>query len=294
MSLQAAQAPPAAQALSPAQIDEVIRLALAEDVPFGDLTTECFVPAEATAEAHLIAREPGIFSGGEVFSRTMTALDSTGRTEQITPDGARFDAGQRLATVRGPARAILTAERTTLNLVQRMSGIATLTAEYVWAVRGTGARIVDTRKTTPGLRALERHAVRSGGGHNHRFCLSDAVLAKDNHLAMVAAGDHDLSEALRRARARLPHTTHLEVEVDRVAQIPAALDGGADTIMMDNFSLEDLRRGVELIGGRALAEASGGVTLPSVEAIAQTGVDLISVGALTHSAPALDLGLDFR
>ena len=283
-----------AQALPPAQIDEVIRLALAEDVPFGDLTTECFVPAEATAEAQLVAREPGIFSGSEVFSRTMTALDSAVQAEQITPDGARFDAGQRLVTVRGPARAILTAERTALNLVQRMSGIATLTAEYVRAVDGTGARILDTRKTTPGLRALERHAVRCGGGHNHRFCLSDAVMAKDNHLAMVASGDHDLSAALRRARARLPHTTHLEVEVDRLAQIPAALDGGADTIMMDNFSLEDLRRGVELIGGRALAEASGGVTLPSVEAIAQTGVDLISVGALTHSAPALDLGLDFR
>lgn len=277
-----------------AQIDDVIRLALAEDVPFGDLTAECFVPAETTAEAHLVAREPGVFSGGEVFSRAMSAVDPAVQVGDVTPEGARFEAGQRLATTRGPARAILTAERTALNLVQRMSGIATLTAEYVQAVHGTGARVVDTRKTTPGLRALERHAVRCGGGHNHRFCLSDAVMAKDNHLAVVSAGDHDLAEALRRARARLPHTTHLEVEVDRVDQIPAALDGGADTIMMDNFSLEDLRRGVELIGGRALAEASGGVTLETVGAIAQTGVDLISVGALTHSVRALDLGLDIR
>lgn len=283
-----------AHSLQPAQIDAVIRMALAEEAPFGDLTTECFVPAEAVTEAHLVAREPGVFSGGEVFGRAMTALDPTVQVQDILPNAARFDAGQRLATVRGPARAVLTAERTALNLVQRMSGIATLTAEYVQAVEGTGVRIVDTRKTTPGLRALERHAVRCGGGHNHRFSLSDAVMAKDNHLAMLPASDQDLASALRRAREALPHTTHLEVEVDRLSQIPAVLDGGADTIMLDNFSQEDLRRGVEMIHGRALVEASGGVTLETVGAIAQTGVDLISVGALTHSVRALDLGLDFR
>ncbi|GGE67434.1 nicotinate-nucleotide diphosphorylase (carboxylating) [Nesterenkonia cremea] len=283
-----------AQSLQAAQIDAVIRMALAEDVPFGDLTTECFVPAQAVTEAHLVAREPGVFSGGEVFSRAMTALDPAVQVQGALPDAARFDTGQRLASVRGPARAVLSAERTALNLVQRMSGIATLTAEYVRTVEATGVRIADTRKTTPGLRALERHAVRCGGGHNHRFSLSDAVMAKDNHLAMLSEGSEDLTSALRRARATLPHTTHLEVEVDRLSQIPAVLEGGADTIMLDNFSLEDLRRGVEMIHGCALVEASGGVTLETVGAIAQTGVDLISVGALTHSVRALDLGLDFQ
>lgn len=277
-----------------AQIDRVIQLALSEDVPFGDLTTEAFVPADATAEAQLTAREAGIFSGGQVLLRTFQALDPAVEVVLHTDDGGRFTSGAVLASVRGPARAVLTCERIALNLVQRMSGIATLTAEYAAAVEGTGARITDTRKTTPGLRALERHAVRCGGGHNHRFSLSDAVMAKDNHLALIRDQGSDLSGAIRAARARLPHTTHLEVEVDRLEQIPAVLDGGADTIMLDNFSLEDLRRGVAMIGDRALVEASGGVRLETVGEIARTGVDIISVGALTHGVRALDLGLDFR
>lgn len=275
-----------------AQIDDVIRLALAEDVPFGDLTAECFVPAETTAESHLVAREPGVFSGGEVFSRAMSAVDPAVQVGDVTPEGARFEAGQRLATTRGPARAILTAERTALNLVQRMSGIATLTAEYVQAVHGTGARVVDTRKTTPGLRALERHAVRCGGGHNHRFSLSDAVMAKDNHLAVLQQQGLDLTEAIRRARAALGHTTTLEVEVDRLEQIEPVLAGGVDAIMLDNFSLQDLVRGVTIVDGRAIVEASGTVTLETVADVARTGVDVISSGALTHSARHLDLGLD--
>ncbi|RXZ40573.1 carboxylating nicotinate-nucleotide diphosphorylase, partial [Agromyces binzhouensis] len=187
---------------------------------------------------------------------------------------------------------ILRAERVALNLVQRMSGVATLTARYVDAVAGTRARIVDTRKTTPGLRSLERQAVRDGGGRNHRRSLSDAIMAKDNHLAVLTAGGADLAEALRAARERMPHTAHLEVEVDRVEQIPAVLEGGADTIMLDNFDLDALREGVALIDGRAIVEASGGVNLDTVAGIAATGVDVISVGALTHSARALDLGLD--
>ncbi|MGJ9374323.1 carboxylating nicotinate-nucleotide diphosphorylase [Nesterenkonia sp. CF4.4] len=278
--------------LSAREIDAVITLALAEDIPFGDLTSLAFVPPEATAQAQLVAREPGILAGGEIFARTFAALDPAVGVSLETDDGARFAPGDVLARVQGPARAILGAERVALNLVQRLSGVATLTSEHVAAVAGTGVRVTDTRKTTPGLRALERYAVRCGGGHNHRFSLSDAVMAKDNHLAALGDSPEALTQAILSARERLPHTTHIEVEVDRIEQIAPVLAGGADTIMLDNFSLEDLRRGVELINGQALVEASGGVSLETIGAIAGTGVDLISVGALTHGARALDLGLD--
>lgn len=276
------------------QVDRIIRRALEEDIPFGDLTTEVFVPAGAAAQAELVAREPGVLSGGEVFAQTFRNVDPTVEVTLHTEDGGRFEAGQTIASVNGAARPILTGERVALNLLQRMSGIATLTAAFVEAAAGSGARIVDTRKTTPGLRVLERYAVRCGGGRNHRFSLSDAVMAKDNHLAMLGREAGDLPTAIRTARARIPHTVHIEVEVDRLDQIPGALEGGADTIMLDNFSAADLRRGVEMIGGRALVEASGGVTLETVAEIAQTGVDLISVGVLTHGVRALDLGLDLR
>ncbi len=270
-------------------IRRVVEAALEEDAPFGDLTSQTLVPADATATAHLVPREPGILSGGEVFEVAMTLLDPSVRVDGIVEDGERFEPGQRLATVTGPARVVLQAERVALNLVQRMSGIATLTARYVEAVTGTSARVVDTRKTTPGLRALERHAVRCGGGHNHRFSLSDAVMAKDNHLALLG----DVTVALREAASRLPHTTHVEVEVDRLDQIePVLASGVVGTIMLDNFSLADLRTGVEQVGGRAIVEASGGVSLETIGDIARTGVDVISVGALTHGVPSLDLGLD--
>lgn len=269
-------------------IERIVGLALEEDAPFGDLTSQVFIPAQTIARAELVAREPGVFSGGEVFAVAMTALDDAVEVRRLTGEAERFAAGDVLAFVEGPARSILRAERVALNLTQRMSGIATLTARYVAAVAGTRARVVDTRKTTPGLRALERHAVRCGGGHNHRFSLSDAVMAKDNHLALV----EDITAAIRDARAVLPHTTHIEVEVDRLDQIEPVLEAGVDTIMLDNFSLEDLRRGVELVAGRAIVEASGGVTLDTVGDIARTGVDVISVGALTHGVRALDLGLD--
>ncbi|PPH15814.1 nicotinate-nucleotide diphosphorylase (carboxylating) [Rathayibacter sp. AY1G1] len=273
-------------------IDRVVTLALEEDAPWGDLTSDTLLPADATASAALVAREPGVFSGGAVLVGTMRQADSRIRCSVLVEDGAVFEAGQTLARIEGPAGGVLRGERVALNLVQRMSGIATLTAQYVAAVEGTRARIVDTRKTTPGLRALERHAVRSGGGRNHRFSLSDAVLAKDNHLAVLAARGIDLTAALRAARASIPHTAHLEVEVDRLDQIEPALAGGADTIMLDNFTPELLRQGVALIGGRAVVEASGGVDLSTVRAIAEAGVDVISVGALTHSVRSLDLGLD--
>ncbi|WP_202567569.1 carboxylating nicotinate-nucleotide diphosphorylase [Agreia sp. COWG] len=278
--------------LTPEAIDRVVIAALAEDAPWGDATSDAFIPAGATAAAQLVAREPGVFSGGEVFARTMSAANAATVTTLAVQDGDLFVPGEVLATVTGPAAGVLLGERVSLNLVQRMSGIATLTSSYVAAVEGTQARIVDTRKTTPGLRALERHAVRSGGAHNHRFSLSDAVLAKDNHLAVLTASGVSLTDAIRQARTRISHTTHLEVEVDRLDQIEPVLAGGVDTIMLDNFSLDELRQGVALVAGRALIEASGGVNLDTVRAIAETGVDIISVGALTHSARALDLGLD--
>jgi nicotinate-nucleotide pyrophosphorylase (carboxylating) len=274
------------------EVERIVGAALDEDAPWGDLTSETLIPAAATSTAELVAREPGVLSGIEVFAAAFRIVDPRISVERLGADGDRFAVGEVLARVQGPARGILTAERVALNLVQRMSGVATLTAAYVEAVAGSRARIVDTRKTTPGLRSLERQAVRDGGGRNHRRSLSDAVMAKDNHLAVLTAGGQDLAEALRAARERMPHTAHLEVEVDRLDQIDAVLAGGADTIMLDNFGLDELRAGVTRIAGRAVVEASGGVSLDTVGAIAATGVDVISVGALTHSARALDLGLD--
>lgn len=280
--------------LTAAHITRVVSAALEEDAPWGDLTSATLLPADATATADLVAREAGTFSGGEVFAAAFHLTDPAIAVDVHVGDGDAFDAGDVLASVSGSARGILTAERIALNFTQRMSGVATATAAYVRAVEGTSARIADTRKTTPGMRAFERHAVLSGGGHNHRFSLSDAVMAKDNHLAVLKRSGADLASALRDALSRLPHTTHVVVEVDRLDQIPAVLDGGAHTVLLDNFSLDDLRAGVSMIGDRAQVEASGGVALDTVGAIAATGVDVISVGALTHSARALDLGLDVR
>lgn len=280
--------------LTRSTLTRVVGAALEEDAPWGDLTSTTLLPAEATATADLVAREAGVFSGGEVFTAAFALTDPELVSDLHVGDGDEFAAGDVLASVSGSARSILTAERVALNFTQRMSGIATLTAAYVTAVDGTRARIADTRKTTPGLRAFERHAVHSGGGSNHRYSLSDAVMAKDNHLAVLTRSGLDLASALRDALSRLPHTTHVVVEVDRLDQIPAVLDGGAHTVLLDNFSLDDLRAGVALIDGRATVEASGGVNLDTVGDIARTGVDVISVGALTHSARALDLGLDLR
>lgn len=280
--------------LTRAILNRVVGAALEEDAPWGDLTSTTLLPAEATATADLVAREAGVFSGGAVFSAAFHLTDPRLAVDLHVGDGDEFAPGDVLASVSGSARSLLTAERVALNFAQRMSGIATLTAAYVAAIDGTAARIADTRKTTPGLRAFERHAVESGGGRNHRYSLSDAVMAKDNHLAVLTRSGLDLATALREALSRLPHTAHVVVEVDRLDQIPAVLDGGAHTVLLDNFSLDDLRRGVALIGGRATVEASGGVNLETVGDIARTGVDVISVGALTHSARALDLGLDLR
>jgi nicotinate-nucleotide pyrophosphorylase (carboxylating) len=274
-------------------IDRLARMALDEDAPWGDVTSQTLIAASMRVTAQLVARERGVLSGEDVFIAAMSLTDPAISTRFVVHDADTFRQSTVLATIEGPAQAVLQAERVGLNFVQRMSGIATLTAQYVAAVAGTRARIVDTRKTTPGLRLVERYAVRCGGGHNHRYSLSDAVMVKDNHLAMLAAdGVSNVTEALQSMRARLSHTTHVEVEVDRPEQIEAVLAGGADTILLDNFTTAQLASAVAQIAGRALVEASGGITLARVHEVAETGVDIISVGALTHSVRSLDLGLD--
>ncbi len=276
-------------ALPEAVIEPVVRAALAEDLGrAGDVTSQACIAADARFSGALRARKPGRIAGLDCARLALTLLDPAVRFTVAIADGQDAGAGEVLATVEGNARAVLSAERTALNLLGRLSGIATLTAAYVAAIQALPCAIADTRKTTPGLRALEKYAVRCGGGVNHRFGLDDAILIKDNHIA--AAGG--VAQALRRARAHAGHLMKIEVEVDRLDQLDEALAHGPDVVMLDNFSLEDMREAVRRTQGRAVLEASGGVTLQSVRAIAETGVDVISVGALTHSAPALDLGLD--
>ncbi|MFR0557597.1 carboxylating nicotinate-nucleotide diphosphorylase [Pseudoscardovia radai] len=280
-------------------IDRAVRAALDEDCPWGDVTVETTIPADATGVARLVPRQPGVLSGGRVFVAAFRLQDPRLEVSLERPDGSAFEPGDVLATVRGPVRGILTAGRVALNFTQHMSGIATMTRAFVDAATaacapGAAPRIVDTRKTLPGLRAFEKYAVTCGGGHNHRFGLSDAVMVKDNHLAALREAGLDTVAALRAIRGRIGHTTTIEVEVDSPEQIPLALDGGADIIMLDNFSLDDTRRGVELIAHRAVVEASGTMTLDRIPGVAATGVDVISVGALTHSVKAVDLGLDWE
>lgn len=287
----------------PSAVRRIARAALEEDAPRGDITAQAFVPARAHTRTAVVAREAGVMAGGEAFAAVVRAAAEHGgtgecRVEQTVPEAASFPAGGTLLTVEGPAHTLLLAERTGLNLLQRMCAIATLTRRYVDAVAGcasaaTGApvRITDTRKTTPGLRPLERYAVRCGGGSNHRDGLSDAAMLKDNHVALLGEGA-ELTAALRAGRARLGHTAHVEVEVDRLEQIEAVAAAGVDTIMLDNFTPGELAAGIGTVAGRALVEASGGVNLQTVREIAETGPDLISVGALTHSVSNLDLGLD--
>ncbi|MFC6644815.1 carboxylating nicotinate-nucleotide diphosphorylase [Granulicella cerasi] len=280
-----------------ALVESLVAAALAEDAPWGDLSAQTFVPADATMTAQLTAREDGVLCGEALFATAMDLTSGAITTIFRVHDGEHFTKGTVLATVEGPARAILQAERVALNFAQRLSGIATQTAKYVAATAGTSTRITDTRKTTPGLRQLERYAVRCGGGHNHRFSLSDAVMLKDNHLAVLTQnGQRPLTEALREAARALPHTTHIEVEVDRIDQIePVLASGVVNTLMLDNFSLDQLREGSALarkLAPSVLIEASGGITLERIPELAAAGVDIISVGALTHSVRALDLGLD--
>lgn len=274
-------------------VERVVRMALDEDAPWGDLTSQVLLDREAALDVALVAREGGVLSGTACFEAAMTLTDPGTRVTFLRHDGDCFVAGETLAQIHGRAQSVLQAERVALNFTQRLCGIATLTARYVQEIAGTHARIVDTRKTTPGLRLLERYAVRCGGGYNHRYSLSDAVMVKDNHVHVLTRDEGcDLTAALQAARRRLPHTTHFEVEVDHPDQIEPVLAAGVDTIMLDNFTPEQLRAGVKQVAGRALVEASGGVTLQTIREIAAAGVDLISVGALTHGVRALDLGLD--
>lgn len=272
----------------------LIDIALAEDIGEGDVTSEYFIPADRHARAFITVRCEGVVSGVELAARVFTRIDPTLDVEVLVRDGSHVSEGAMLMRIEGSARSILTAERTALNFLQHLSGVATLTAAYVKAVRGTSARILDTRKTTPGYRLLEKQAVLHGGGQNHRMGLYDRAMVKDNHL--IADGGLD---ALRKAIDALHESqpeTEIELEADTLDQVEAFLDiDGVDHLLLDNMSNDDLRKAVELRDQRTrpLLEASGGVTLDTIRAIAETGVDFISVGALTHSAPALDVGLDF-
>jgi nicotinate-nucleotide pyrophosphorylase (carboxylating) len=273
-------------------VDKIIKNALEEDLGWGDVTTDSTIPADAKISGVFIAKEQGVVCGIQVCKRVFELLDSTILFEIKLEDGQKVQKGDILAQISGSARNILKGERVSLNLLQRMSGIATAANKYAEAVRGTNARVVDTRKTMPGLRVLDKYAVLTGGCHNHRFNLSDLVLIKDNHIK--AAGG--IATAVATAKKNLSHALKIEVEVESLEQLKEALEAGADIVMLDNMSLDMMKEAVQITGGRALLEASGNVALEgdrSVKAIAQTGVDIISVGALTHSVFAMDISLRF-
>ena len=273
-------------------IEDIVRLALSEDIGTGDITTIATVPESATASGAFRAKAAGVVSGIDVTARVFALVDPEIAFEPLLANGEKFEPGDVLATVSGPARSVLTAERVSLNFLQRLSGVATVTSRYVEAVQGTRASIIDTRKTTPGMRLLEKAAIRHGGGHNHRVGLSDGILIKDNHLAAI--GDDAIRRSIVSARETAPHTLKVEVEVTSLEQLDEALDAGADIVLLDNMDPDTMRQAVERVNGRALLEASGGITFESVRAVAETGVDLISVGALTHSAPSIDISLQFQ
>jgi len=280
--------------LNTAEIRRAVRQALAEDIGPGDATTLATVPVVARLTVVMRAREALVVAGLAFAETAFRQLSPSVRIQRLARDGRAVKPGAGLLRVSGPARAILSAERVALNFTQRLSGVATLTAKYVAAVRDTRARILDTRKTTPGWRRFEKYAVACGGGRNHRFGLFDLVLIKDNHLAALrAAKPNAVAAAVHRARKKFPRLK-VEVEADTLAQVEQAVAAGADIILLDNMAPARLRRAVALVGGRAKTEASGGVNLRTVRAIARTGVDFISVGALTHSARAVDIGLDFE
>jgi nicotinate-nucleotide pyrophosphorylase (carboxylating) len=276
------------------ELQRIVDTALVEDLAWGDVTTDNLVPMSAMARASVVYRTPGIVCGIPVLARVFQAIDSGIEVEVRVPEGERAESGAVVAVVRGAARSILKGERVALNFVQRMAAIATATAQYVEAVGDLPTHVIDTRKTTPGLRVLERYAVRVGGGRNHRFNLADGALVKDNHLVALRNQGIGTVEALRLLRDRMPHTMRLQVEVDRLDQIPEVLEAGVDAILFDNFTPEQAREGVRLVAGRAVTEMSGGVNLGTVRAYAEAGVNVVSSGALTHSTPALDVALDFE
>jgi nicotinate-nucleotide pyrophosphorylase (carboxylating) len=278
--------------LTPA-VTRLVELAIEEDLGRGDATTQALVGPAASATAHLVARQRLTVAGLDIAAAVFHRLDPSITIETHIADGAEAQPGARVATYRGAAAALLSGERTALNFLQRLSGVATLTRAFVTAAQGTSLRITDTRKTTPGFRLLEKYAVRTGGGSNHRFDLGSGVLIKDNHVALAGS----VSEAVRRAKGRVPHSLNIEVEVDTLAQLDEALAAGVAIVLLDNFTDTDLRKAmarIRAVQPRPLVEVSGGVTLARIPELARLGVDLVSVGALTHSAPAVDLALDME
>lgn len=276
--------------VAPGVLEAVIRTALEEDIGSGDITTEATVPPEAYAVAKAVCKSNGILAGIPVVEAVFRMVDQEVLFQAFARDGEWATIGFTVFEVKGPARSLLAAERTALNFLQHLSGIATRTARCAALVHGTKARIVDTRKTTPGLRALEKYAVRMGGGRNHRFNLSDGILIKDNHIA--AAGG--ITAAVQRARRHAHHLLKIEVEASTLEQVEEALSAGADAVLLDNMSLDELRQAVQLAAGRAVIEASGGITEQNIRAVAETGVDIISLGALTHSVEAMDISMSLK
>lgn len=271
-------------------IRDILERAFREDMPMGDITTDCTVPEDERSKACLTAKAEGVIAGLQIAVEAFRMLDPGVKTEAFVQDGDYVEKGARLLYIEGNSRALLKTERTALNILQRMSGIATATRMYAEKIIGYNAKVVDTRKTTPGLRIFEKYAVRIGGGANHRFSLSDGVLIKDNHIK--ASGG--IRKAVAAARASIPHTIKIEVETETLEQVKEALDSGADIIMLDNMSPMLMKQAVEIIGGKALTEASGNVTLENIEEVAASGVDIISVGAITHSVKAMDISMRFE
>ncbi len=276
------------------QAEQVISLALEEDAVWSDVTTQALIPPEQEGRASILVKGDGVLAGVEVAKMVFQRVDPSIRIEALIQDGTRVKKGDVVATIEGKAASILRAERVALNFLQRLSGIATETARYVEAVAGLPVRIMDTRKTTPGLRALEKYAVRLGGGYNHRMSLGDGILIKDNHISTLRSVGFGLKEAVRKARQNAPRHLKVEVEVRSFEEAREALDAGADIIMLDNMGIDEMRRVVGLAKGGTLIEASGGISLHNVRSVAETGVDLISIGALTHSSRALDISLEFE
>jgi nicotinate-nucleotide pyrophosphorylase (carboxylating) len=279
---------------SKSQIEEIIDRALAEDLGKGDVTTEALIPGDQQGTGFIVAKKEGILAGTGVAKQVFHRVDPELKVELLVEDGARVKPGGKVAKVSGSFASILKAERVALNFLQRLSGIASETNRYMERVEGLPVRIMDTRKTTPGLRSLEKYAVRVGGGENHRMNLGDGILIKDNHLAALRSQGLDIKEIIARARQNAPQRLQIEVEVGSVSEALEAVEAGADIVMLDNMNLEDMRKAVKTIHGRALIEASGGITLDNVRAVAETGVDFISIGALTHSARALDISLELE
>ena len=275
-------------------IDKLIDLAIMEDYSSGDATTQSLIPPDLPGEATLVSDEAGILAGLDISLKVFTKIDGSISITNTIADGSRLDKGSQIATISGPLGSILTAERTSLNFLRKLSGVATETGKYVKEIAHTHARIVDTRKTTPGFRTLEKYAVRMGGGLNHRQNLSDGILIKDNHRQTLSKHGLDLKNVILKAISNASHTIKVEIEVETIADVKIALEAGAGIIMLDNMSLSDMASAVALCKDKAVTEASGGINLSSVKDVAETGVDLISVGAINHSAPNLDLSMDIK